>query len=439
MMRLQPWIRSQRGTAFFLAIIALTLLSLLGLSVSFEGLSELTISDNFESDTEALLLADTGLNHAREELRGLYDPNDPNDEVGFDFLLRGPNATADPQGTGGFAARNPLTFSTARLMDPAYFTATITDDGILWKRNAAGNPVRVIPESGIVQRAARGADGKYGTSDDTLYLQNPGPDQILDTSDDTFMPPGAYTSGDWIMGRYFLKVTDDDQAPDEDGNAYDDANGKVIVRSMAIRNSLAMASRPRRNSVAVVEAVLSRDLSLELEGPLTIEATSVNSAVSGNAFELNGNDRSGRKPAKPGVGFMLDNPPSNAHDPAIDFYNSLSQQQKNNIRGAASNIPEITDTSIGDVTTETQSGPNSVLLDPNELAGLIDKLRDIAKADGTYYGTDQTWSGNNTRFGAPDDPRITFIDGSLNLSGNATGKGILVVTGDANLSGGAGL
>ncbi|WP_166671115.1 PilX N-terminal domain-containing pilus assembly protein [Modicisalibacter xianhensis] len=71
----------------------------------------------------------------------------------------------------------------------------------------------------------------------------------------------------------------------------------------------------------------------------------------------------------------------------------------------------------------------SLLTDASKFAGFIGLLR--AEADVHYEG-----SVTNPSAGSSGSPQITFIDGDFNQGkGNFSGSGIMVVNGDANLSG----
>ena len=120
---------SESGLALLLALIALSLFSLIGLLVALDATSELRISDNHESHIRAENAARAGMSHARELLRGLL----------YDVLLEGPDGTHD--GTAQyinlsktFPFRNPMPWAVARSLDlsnPAAELGGLSDDGLL--------------------------------------------------------------------------------------------------------------------------------------------------------------------------------------------------------------------------------------------------------------------------------------------------------------------
>ena len=61
----------QEGVALLITLLALALLSLLGLYLTLNANTELQISDNYETQIQASYAALAGLNHARAVIRGL--------------------------------------------------------------------------------------------------------------------------------------------------------------------------------------------------------------------------------------------------------------------------------------------------------------------------------------------------------------------------------
>src|SRR5207248_444585 len=66
--------------------------------------------------------------------------------------------------------------------------------------------------------------------------------------------------------------------------------------------------------------------------------------------------------------------------------------------------------------------------------GLYTQLSGMA--DNTYTG-DQGFSGVSTVFGSLANPKVTVVNGNLDLAGGWTGGGILVVNGNLKMSGGS--
>ena len=118
---------SEDGIAALIALIALSIFTLFGLSMTLNSTTEIRVSDNYESQIQASNAALAGLHHGRELLRGIR----------FDDILVGPDGAADTSTsyltqarTPGF--RNPMGWNTGRslnMLDPSSYLAGIPDDG----------------------------------------------------------------------------------------------------------------------------------------------------------------------------------------------------------------------------------------------------------------------------------------------------------------------
>ena len=216
-------VRQEDGIAVLIALIALSVFSILAMYMSLNATVEVRISDNYESRLQAGMAARAGLNHAREVVRGLVC-ND---------LLKGP--------------------------DGAYTnTSTYLNTG----------PDVCVPQPRGLGAGAfsehRGSNGDLtGSSDDGLIntgLYNTTPGTVLIPAlGAPFTPPNPYGSGTITTARYFTKVTDNngeatELAVDGVNNPFFDGDHTIIVRSMGLARTITeVAGVVRRNSVAVVE------------------------------------------------------------------------------------------------------------------------------------------------------------------------------------------
>ncbi len=164
--------RDEQGVAVLIAMIALSIFSVLGMYMSLNATTEVRIADNYESKLQADFAARAGMDHARELLMDLQ-VND---------LLNGPDAThsnavnyMNQARTAAF--RNPLTWQTARSLD------------ILNPANAVSG----LPDDGIVNT------GKYNTTNGT---------PLIPITGIALSSPNPYGPGSIITSRYFVKVTD---------------------------------------------------------------------------------------------------------------------------------------------------------------------------------------------------------------------------------------
>ncbi len=388
------------GAALILALMALLLLSLLGLFLSLNATTGVQISDNFESELQATYAALAGLNHARDLLRGLA----------LNDLLRGPDGVFDVSEAYYAEARSyqfrmPLPLSTARILnivDPSPDVAGIGDDGLISTGWYAGVPgVALIPRTGIGQTA-----------------------------------PNPYGAGTMVVSRYFVKVTDNngdssETAGDSDDNPFVDGDGIVIVRSMGVSKTLSerVGSVMRRNAVAVFETRLKRPSTWIPGSPIITIGTQVAADLSG-AFEIAGG-------AFPGIATIDPNPNDSLFPDQIVH---AAAAGNGDISGAA-----IAQPSVRDITEQIRADPDQLkLLRPDYL---WDFVRNQAPrlADGYFLGS-QNWAGGSAPYlgvynpakplNAPEqDPRITVVHGDLQVSGGVSGGGLLIVTGDFSSSG----
>ncbi len=367
----------EQGLATLIALIALSVFGLISLYMMLNSSTEARISDNQESAIQAGYAARAGLNHAREAIRG----------AAFDDLLKGPNGTADTAASTAqtIAFRNPLSWSLARslnISDPASDLTGIVDDGLL-------------------------NSGKVGTTNGTLIVPLTG---IAVTA------PNPYGSGTINTSRYFVRITDNNGEAGEDTDPFHDADGIIIVRSMGVAQTIRETAGGvvRSNSVAVAEAKFKRDFTFDLKSPVVVDGPSVvpsqPNMYDGNSFQING-----------GSGYGIGTVPlpggSNLND---QLTAGLSRQQTNNITGAGAN-PSIGTMPMNDAQQQAN------LQSPSYLYNFANSI--ASQADAAYEG-DQNWHGGDAPpLGTSAVPRLTYVNGNLDISGDVDGYGTMVIRG----------
>ena len=390
--KIQDQGREEKGLAVLIALISLTLFSLLGLYMNLNATTEVIISDNHESRMQAQYAARAGLNHARALIRGLE----------YNDLLKGADGSYDPSSypagqSGMYGFRNLISWSVARtlnLQDPS-------------------NEVSGLPDDGLI------SSGKFGSTNGTLLIPATG---IAMTA------TNPYGAGTFTTARYFVKVTDNPEDPDS--NPFVDSDQTVIVRSMGVAQTIrpATAGAARANSVVVYEARFKRDLTFLIQSPLILQGDQIESSFNGNAFQISGSAN------QYGIG-TIDTNTSNG-TPVSQVTAQLSPNQYDNVTGKGG-MP-----SVGDITSAL-TGDQLDLLDPNYLGKFMGLLATFA--DNSYHGN-QSWSGGSAPdlgtydpSSPPNDPSqrplVTYVDGDLSLSGNLVGAGVLAVTGNLTVSG----
>lgn len=389
------------GIAVLVALVALSIFSILAMYMSLNATVEVRIGDNYESRIQATMAARAGLNHAREVMRSLR----------WDDLLKGPDGTftdttayKDQARTFGF--RNPLDLALARtinIVDPSSSFGSVPDDGLV-------------------------NTGKYNTTNGTILIPMIG---------NAFTPSNPYGSGTITTARYFVKVTDNNSeatetAIDTLNNPFVDGDHIIVVRSMGVSRTISEAGGyVRRNSVAVVETRFRQSQTFNLSSPLIIEGDNINATFNGMPWGIAGGA------GAPGLG-TLDTNTSNGFHP--DQIISAAVGTSGTITGGG-----LPDPSIADVTAATLADPDKAkLMDAAYLWDFV--FNQVPRAADYVYTGNQSWAGGSAPYlGAYDhtlpanapgqDPKITFVRGNVNMSGSMTGGGLLVVTGDLNTNG----
>ncbi|MFB3904331.1 MAG: hypothetical protein ACE15E_12845 [Acidobacteriota bacterium] len=383
--------RTERGIALLVALIVAILLSLMALALTFSSMKELGTSTEFERHEKALLVADAGFNEAKQSLRG----------------------------------RDLSQVLQATTAVPTYASGAAT-----WP-TAARMPVLPIDARNIdFESSLPGATGSR-----TLRgLLTPPEGETITT--------GPYA------GRYFAKVTDNedeavwglpnDPSVDRDGFLY----MRVVGVYRGTPGELANYGSAIKNSVAVIETQVKRDMSFNLQSPLSVYGQNVSSSFSGNSFKIDGYDHRGMPyeqivgghddnilPPFPGISCLYNAPPTDAEGAVQAIKDSLGSQQLNNIIGEGSTP------SIQDGTEEIRTSPNEDATNIFDGAFLVNFANLMAAVADYKYEDGTTLSGENIVLGTLADPKITVALGDLELNGNGGGAGIMIVRGTLDIGG----
>jgi hypothetical protein len=387
------------GSALLITLLTLSLFSLLGLYMAFNANTSVRISDNFESQLQATYAALAGLNHASALLRGLD----------WNAVLQGPDGSYDNSAsyrssakTFGFRMPLPLAIAqTLNIFDPAFDTTAIPDDGLINTGFCEGaRGTILIPITGIA-----------------LFAPNP------------------YGAGTIMTSRYFVKVADNNGDPSEiagdpEDNPFVDGDGIIVVRSIGVSKTISenIGSISRNNSVAVFESRLKRLSTWNLGPALVVLGSGVNVAFSGS-YEISGG-------ASPGVG-TIDTSPSDAILPDLIIQSAAGTG--GNISGGGLLNP-----SVSDITGQVSANKDqSLLLNPGYLWDFV--YRQAPQIADNYFNGSQNWQSgsapylgvfdNSRALNAPgQDPKITVVNGDLQITGSISGGGLLIVTGSFSYS-----
>ena len=395
------------GMAILIALIALSVFSLLGLYMIFNSTTELKVSDNYESQIQARYAAQAGLNHAREVIRGIR----------FNYLLQGPDGTASALSSyrtyaRTSAFRNFVSWSPARSLDilnPASDVSSIPDDGLISTGKYLGtNGTILIPSTGIAQTA-----------------------------------PNPYGSGTITTSRYFVKVSDNSGEASEilrdpGDDPFIDGDGVILIRSMGVAQTIREngGGIVRRNSVVVFEARIKQRKTFDLDAPMVIQGSSVTTDFDGNSFDIDGGGGN--------VGIAtIDTNLGDSISPESQVESTIDTNQYDNVSGTGY-VPGV-NPSVGDITGPISSNLDQALLLDSEYLYNFCHVEVPTFAD-NIFNSNQSWAGGsapnigtyNPSF-PPNHPsqvpKITLVRGDLSVSGNITGGGVLIITGTFTGSG----
>jgi len=390
---------SDRGIALFLALMTLTVLTLLGLAMMTNSHTEGEIHENYEAEVTARWLAETGVRQALMELRG----------QDFTQVLRGANGRPDSSDAEARALdfRNPIPRrgsgpppERVDITDgPAVAAAVRTDDGVPRQRGPGG--------VGYYRRA--GPDGRFGTADDVAFF-------------DTEQPPAP---GEAPAGRGLIKITNN---PEDPGGPFADTDGALVIRTMGL------ARRRRaggRLAVATIETRVRRDRTFQTDAPVTVLGPALQPA--------------GARLLDPGrtrvdgyeyLGWAMLNPTGSYADPLAE----PMTQQALAAPGSDAVVGAGLVRSIRNLTGLATAGQGWAGVDNPDLQRGLDPawLRRWvyetlpALADQTFRGGDP---GLSAWQGTVAEPRLVWVGGDLTVAGNPAGAGLLAVTGRLRITG----
>ena len=404
---------NQRGVALVTVVICSVVLTLLGLSLTFSTLRDFSMNFELEAHDKALKIADAGFQLTKSVFRGNEITALLAAETTVNRYLNYTDPGSDP--ALAFFKRNPMAPVEAVNID---FTNSPTSIGT---RTVSG---LLAPPAGITTSSV----GGY-----TFGLIDP-----ADTS-----------------GLYLAKLTDND---DGDADLSVDVDGEVILRVMGISPGASAEvnswGTKTQNSIALIETVLKRDISLDLSAPFTVYGPDIRPAqgsniFGGNSFDLDGNNHPGMSLADVEAGggnhgtfhtggtssgflAVYDDPGGGDAAPLIsEICANLSGVQEGNIAG--NTTTSCGNASVSDGTQEIRDNPNNDaenIFDANYIMNIV--LSTPAIADNTYAPNSNVTGAN---LGSDANPQVTFCEGDCRFGGGTSGAGLLVVRGRLELNG----
>jgi len=195
------------------------------------------------------------------------------------------------------------------------------------------------------------------------------------------------------------------------GDADDDPSTPPVENFLKGTPVLRITARGRQGNA---------DKTLEAEA-VRFPLIQVNSAIwaggplgfDGNGFIVDGHDHAATPPldtipgAAPVRGIL-------SLGPSTDVTANLSSNQQDNVTGTG-----------GDNSVQQ----SAFTYDFNKLWSQFSGM-----ADNSYNGN-QSWSGSSSGYGSLDDPKVTVVNGNLQITGGWTGGGVLIVNGNLDMRG----
>ena len=403
--------QNERGMALILTLIALLIVTSIGLLMAFSTDTETTINGNYRDEQTAYYAAKAGLEEARDRMQ----PSATN-TVGANLPTALPGATA-----GELYIINPTGSETVApwLTSNAYF-----DDEICKEVNCSGG--QVPPASnwyigpGLTStNPALSASSTYAVSPVLPYkwmrisLKTNASASGWSGATHNFM----YVDGKSIDANYYVCWNNTLGHEFAQSTACASPNNPVYLMT-------AMAITPS-GSRRVLQYELTRDkLNLTFPSALTLDGSNASlSTVTGpnsNPYHMSGADHAGcggsaTAPAGAAIGV------TNAPDIAT-VVAGIPSNRLDHYTGAGAS-PDVENISAGIPPTE------------NSVSSLNALLATIKANANQAYNSNQSSLAN---VGTAASPQIIYINGDYSPSGNVTGYGILVVTGTYSPGGNVG-
>jgi Tfp pilus assembly protein PilX len=389
--------QTERGVALVMALIALLIVTSIGLSMMFMSDTETTINGNYRDEQTAYYAAKAGLEEARDRMRA-------NASATINSSL--PTARLGAVG-GALYILNP---NGSETVAPWNTTNAYFDDEVCKELNCAG--AQIPPTSGWYTTV--NASSTYAASPVLPYkwmritLKTDGSASGWSGSTQNFM----YVDGVSAHTNYYVCWNGTNEIAQSPACA-------TPARPVYTLTTLGITPSGTRR---MLQSELTQDgLNLSFGAALTLNGTGDSmSGPNSNPFQMDGTDHAGcggaaTQPAKPAIGV------TNTAD-ISNVISGIPGNRQDHYTGSGSS-PD-----VENVSATLPANMNSV----SSLQALVSTIKSNAT---------QVFTGNQSGLSNPGtatSPEIIYVDGDLSLSGNTTGYGILVVTGTFSPGGNVG-
>jgi hypothetical protein len=429
----------ERGMALLIALMALFLISAIGLGMMYMSTGETSINANYRDTQTAFFAMRGGLEEGRDRLRSNATHAIPNlpttlpgtaNSIVYIVNSSGGGDTVDPRQPNNQYFDDELCHET---LNPAAVCGSAPPAGsVRWPAVASIDPYSGTPSS-----------LKYKWVRITLKQNNTLPNALVAPIDATHTATSQVCWDSTTNQEVLLSYLNSLGGP---GTPYPDCDtartiGGQQVGPLYILTALAITpsgSRRIGQYETAAETITPPPGALSLDGPG--QPANIFSQPSSNQYYVNGNDGSapsGSPPAKAGC------TPNQPAAPAIGTSATGVTDIDANLLGPPNRsdhyIGSTPSPSVQDDTTQLSGG---MYANPSTLNNLVSMLADGADATlnncsmngSTYNGNTAACTPPAQGLGTVANPQITYVNGDFNM-GNASGAGVLVVTGDFNVTG----
>lgn len=439
----------ERGMALLIALLALFLISAIGLGMMYMSTGETSINANYKDSQTAFFAMRAGLEEARDRLRtnatvpiaGLPTTQLPGTANSILYIINSSGAAVDPL---TYSANNPY-------FDDELCHETVT--GLVYSAPGTGNPCAATIPAGSVVAPVLSTSPYTGTASAlnykwvriTLKQNNTFPNAMVAPVDALHPASGVGSQVCWnsatnqevvVLSLGFNDCVAAHAALTNVGPLY-------IITSLAITQQ--GSRRVGQYEVAGI-TVLPPPGALSLDGP----GATFPAAPNSNNFMVDGIDGSGGPPAVPGC---VPNP--NTAEPAIGVTDQAGVNDLLGVPVGTGTIPSnryshYTGCLAAGGCTAAAAGSPSIVnnaasltglwSDPAQLNNLVQGLANSADLRLTcgINGVGGAACGYPAQgLGTDASPQITFVNGDFNMGPNH-GAGVLIVTGSLSFQGNSG-
>jgi Tfp pilus assembly protein PilX len=427
----------ESGMALLIALMALFLISAIGLGMMYMSTGETSINANYKDTQLAFFAMRGGLEEGRDRLRS-NSPNSIASAMATMPLPGGANSIVYITNSSGAGDTVDPKTASNQYFDDELCSETVT--GVTCGQSIPASIVQTPYTPSMDPYSGTSSSLKYKWIRITLKQNNTFTNALVAPIDATHTATSQVcwdsSSNREVLLSYLNSLggtgtpyANCDQARTIGGQQ---VGPLYIVTSLAITPS---GSRRIGQYETAAENITPPPGALSLDGPG--QPNNIFSNPNSNQYYVNGTDGSNSPPAKAGC------TPNQPAAPAIGTSTTGVTNIDANLLGPPDRSNHYTgSTASPSVVDETTQLSTTMYANPSTLNNLVSML-----ANGADYTLNScsmngsTYNGNSSActppaqgLGTTANPQITYVNGDFNM-GNASGAGVLVVTGDLNVNG----